>query len=67
MSGLFGGTPSPPPVPPPVRQPTPGDAANMEAQRQAQARLLGMPGREATDLTDGDRRTTGYTGTVLGK
>ena len=69
MSGLFS-TPSPPPLPPPVRQPVPNDAASQAAQQQAQQQLLGMKGRESTDLTgsqSGQNQGSSYTGTVLGK
>ena len=69
MSGLFS-TPQTPAIPPPVRMPTPNDQAQQDAQRQAQQRLLGMPGRQSTDLTgpgSGVASGGAYTGTVLGK
>ena len=66
MSGLFS-TPQTPAIPPPVRMPVQGSPADAEAARQAQQRLLGMPGRESTDLTGpGSGTKSGYTGTVLG-
>lgn len=64
MAGMFS-TPQPPAVPPPVRQPTPEDSASKEAARQAQQQLIGMPGRDSTNLTGNNRQ--GYTGTVLGR
>ena len=70
MSGLFS-TPQTPAVPPPVRMPTPGDDASIKAEQQAQQRLMGMAGRQSTDLTGaGSGAGYGggnYTGTVLGK
>ena len=71
MAGLFS-TPKIPDLPPPVRMPTPNDPAAQEAQRLAQARLAGLPGRDSTDLTGagsgaGYTGGTAYTGTVLGK
>ena len=71
MSGLFS-TPQVPAVPPPVRMPTPNDQASQDAERQAQQRLLGLPGRQSTDLTGpgsgaGFGGGGSYTGTVLGK
>lgn len=40
-----------PALPETVKMPTPGDQASLEAQRQAQNSLLGLHGRESTNLT----------------
>ena len=73
MAILFS-TPQTPAVPPPVRMPAPNDQASQDAARQAQQRLMGMPGRQSTDLNGpgsgagfGGGGGNSYTGTVLGK
>lgn len=64
MGGLFS-SPKPPAPTPPVRMPSPDDQASLEAKRNAQNTLLGMRGRESTDLSnDGGNN---YINDVLGK
>jgi hypothetical protein len=42
---------STPALPETVKMPAPGDQASLEAQRQAQNQLIGLHGRESTNLT----------------
>jgi len=55
---------STPALPETVKMPAPGDQASLEAQRQAQNQLIGLQGREATNLS-GD--TGSFIGDVTGK
>jgi hypothetical protein len=48
-----------PAMPETVKMPTPGDQASLEAQRQAQNQLIGLKGRESTNLS-------GDTGSFIG-
>lgn len=58
--------PTPPPTPPPPRMAVPNDSAAQSAEARAQQQLMGMQGRQATNLTDNGQVGQSYLGTPLG-
>lgn len=52
-----------PPLPETVKMPAPGDQASLEAQRQAQNQLIGLQGRESTNLSG---QNGSFIGDVIG-
>ena len=57
---------STPALPETVKMPAPGDQASLEANRQAQSQLIGLSGRESTNLTGQNQNGT-YISDVVGK